>query len=87
MQTPRFTLIATLTDGFEVKLPHGYETIAAANRAAENYIRDYSDPCQVGARVAYVSVIDAQLVAQDDDRYDEFAYAPNSDRERFGGRA
>jgi hypothetical protein len=58
-----FTLRATLSDGFTVNLDGSYPSIAAANRAAESYIRHYSDPCGLGVRVAYVAVIDRKAAA------------------------
>ena len=54
----RFTLRATLSDGFTVALDGAYATQAQADRAAGNYIRDYSDPCGLGLHVVSVSVID-----------------------------
>lgn len=51
-----FTLRATLTDGFTFKLDGEYPSQAHADRAAGNFIRDYSDPCGVGARVDHVTV-------------------------------
>ena len=53
-----FGLIATFSDGFSVELDERYPTQWQANRAAANYIRDYSDPCGLGVRVSYVSTID-----------------------------
>lgn len=55
-----FTLRATLSDGFVVNLDGSYNTQAQAERAASNYIRDYSDPCGLGVHVAYVSTIDTE---------------------------
>lgn len=57
----RYRLEATLTDGFKVRLDGRYGTEAQASRAANNYIRHYSDPCGLGVRVAYVATIDTEL--------------------------
>lgn len=53
-----FSLRATLTDGFIVNLDGTYASQASAERAASNYMRDYSDPCGLGVRVAYVAIVD-----------------------------
>lgn len=52
-----FSLIATFSDGHSVKLDERYDAQFRADRAAQNYIRDFSDPCGLGVSVRYVSVI------------------------------
>jgi hypothetical protein len=52
-----FKLIATFSDGHSVELSERYDAQFRADRAAGNYIRDYSDPCGLGIRVSYVSVV------------------------------
>lgn len=60
MLSDRFTLFATLSDGFSVTLDGSYATQEAAELAAARYMRDYGDPCGIGVHVAYVCVIDAE---------------------------
>jgi hypothetical protein len=57
-----FSLRATLSDGFVVDLDGAYASEEAASRAAAAYVRDYSDPCGLGVRVAYVAILDRRLV-------------------------
>jgi hypothetical protein len=52
-----FKLRVTLSDGFEFDLDERYARQFEADRAAANYIRDYSDPCGLGVRVRYISTI------------------------------
>jgi hypothetical protein len=52
-----FQLQVTLSDGFTFKLDGSFASQREADRAAGNYIRDYRDPCGVGARVSYVVTI------------------------------
>lgn len=53
-----FSLRVTLSDGFTFSLEGRYASIDAANRAASIYMRDYSDPCELGVHVRYVAVIE-----------------------------
>jgi len=55
-----FALIATFSDGHSVKLDERYDAQFRADRAAQNYIRDFSDPCQLGIHVSYVTVVEAR---------------------------
>lgn len=57
-----FILRATLSDGFSFTLGGGYATEREAQRAAERYMRDYSDPCGLGVHVSQVAIIDCRLV-------------------------
>lgn len=59
----RFSLKATFSDGHSVTLSETYAEQWRADRAAGHYIRDYSDPCGLGIRVAYVAIIDSRLAA------------------------
>ena len=58
-------LRAVLSDGFEVELEGRYARQFEADRAAANYIRDYSDPCGLGVRVSYVLTIDCEAEAME----------------------
>jgi hypothetical protein len=58
----RFTLRATLSDGFTVNLPGSHAEQWQAERAAANYIRDYSDPCGLGVTCSQVAIIDREAV-------------------------
>ena len=53
-----YTLRAYLSDGFTVDLPGEYDAQWRAERAAANYLRDYSDPCGLGVRCASVAVVE-----------------------------
>lgn len=55
-----YRLKVTFTDKFEVLLDETYNQQWQAERAASNYIRDYSDPCGTGHRPAYISIIDTE---------------------------
>lgn len=52
-----FSLRVTFSDGHSVTLDERYARQFEADRAAGNYIRDFSDPCGLGVHVSYVSVI------------------------------
>jgi hypothetical protein len=56
-----FSLLATFSDGHSVKLTERYDAQFRADRAAQNYIRDFSDPCGLGVHVSYVSVIKEEV--------------------------
>lgn len=58
MANATFTLRAHFVDGFAVTLPGEYAEQWRAERAAEHYIRDYSDPCGIGSKVSHVSIIE-----------------------------
>lgn len=58
-----FTLRAYLSDGFAVDLPGAYASVEAASAAASRYMRDYSDPCGLGVRVASVAILDTRVTA------------------------
>lgn len=57
----RYALKVKLSDGFTFALEQTFNSVEAANREAASFMRHYSDPCGVGARVEYVSVIDQTL--------------------------
>lgn len=57
-----FALRATLTDGFAVDLDGRFASEEDAALAASRYLRDYSDPCGLGVRVAHVAILDTRLV-------------------------
>jgi hypothetical protein len=59
-----FSLRSTLTDGFVVSLDGNYPSEAHAQRAAESYMRHYSDPCGLGVRPAFVAIIDNSLLLE-----------------------
>jgi hypothetical protein len=52
-----FKLRVCLSDGFRFELDERYARQFEAERAAANYIRDYRDPCGVGARVSYIETV------------------------------
>lgn len=52
----RFSLTATLSDGFTLDLDGSYASVEAASRAASEYMRHYSDPCGLGVYVSYVAI-------------------------------
>ncbi len=56
----RYSLKVTLSDGFTFALEQKFASVDAANREACAFMRNYSDPCGVGARVSYVSVLDGE---------------------------
>lgn len=57
-----FSLRAVLSDGFTVSLEGEHRSQAHAERAAEQYIRHYSDPCGLGVTVNRVEIIDNDLL-------------------------
>lgn len=57
-----FSLVVTFASGRTLALDEVYPAQFMADRAAGNYIRDFSDPCGTGERVSYVSVIDRNLL-------------------------
>lgn len=59
-----FSLRSTLSDGFVVNLDGKHQSEAHALRAAESYMRHYSDPCGLGLHVVSVAVIDDSLVRE-----------------------
>lgn len=59
-----FSLRSTLSDGFVVNLDGQYQSEAHAQRAAESYMRHYSDPCGLGVRPAFVAIVDNSLVRE-----------------------
>lgn len=59
-----FKLRAHLSDGFEVNLDERFPNEQRAIKAADQFVRDYSDPCGLNVHVAWVSVIDCDLEAQ-----------------------
>lgn len=56
-----FGLVAHFTDGHSVELTEQYDAQFRAERAAGNYIRDYSDPCGLGTRCTHVAIIDMAM--------------------------
>lgn len=52
-----FALKAYLSDGFEFELDGQHPSEAAASRAADRYITDYSDPCGLGVHVTHVAIL------------------------------
>lgn len=58
----RFSLQVTFATGRKLMLAETYSSQHYANMAACNYIKDFSDPCGTGEKVAHVSTLDNELI-------------------------
>lgn len=57
-----YSLRSHLSDGFVVALDGEYRSEAHASRAADEYIRHYSDPCGLGVYPTHVDIIDREKI-------------------------